>query len=110
MSTDAQARRETERTLCSLMPLSSKKELLSWLIGGVAAIGLFDYAEAFKLTAATCYYGFVLLSIVVFLFWLRFRKRSTPRPWWLRILANFVLVIVTATFLLYVVGIATWYE
>jgi hypothetical protein len=34
----------------------------------------------------------------------------SPEPRWLRILANFVFVIVTATFLLYVVGVATWYE
>ena len=94
----------------SLMTLSSKQELFCWLIGAVAAIELFDYADAFKLTAATYYYGFALLSVVVFLFWLRFRKRASPAPRWLRILANVVLVIVTATFLLYVVGVATWYE
>ena len=92
------------------MTLSSKQELLCWLIGCVAAVGLFDYANAFKLTAASCCYGLALLSIVVVLFWLKFRKRATPMPRWLRILANFVLVVVTATFLLYVVGIATWYE
>ena len=58
------------------MTLSSKQELFCWLICGVAAIWVFDYAEAFKLTAATCSYGFALLSIVVFQFWLRFGKRS----------------------------------
>jgi hypothetical protein len=92
------------------MTLSSEQELFCWLIGAVAAIELFDYAGAFKLTAATYYYGFALLSVVVFLFWLSFRKRPSPEPKWLRILANSVLVIVTATFLLYVVGLATWYE
>ena len=92
------------------MTHSPRLELLCWLIGGVAAIGLFDYAGAFKLTAATCYYGIALLSVVALLFWLRFRKRSMPRLWWLRILASFVLVIVTATFLLYAAGVATWYE
>jgi hypothetical protein len=91
-----------------LRTLSSKHELLCWLIGGVAAIELFDYSNAFKLTAATCYYGFALLSVVAFLFWLKLRKRPSPQPMWLRILANFVLVIVTATFLLYIVGVATW--
>ena len=85
-------------------------ELLCWLIGCVAAIGLFDYANAFRLTAATCYYGLALLSIVVFLFWLMFKKRATPRPMWLRILATLGLVVVIATFLLYAVGIATWYK
>ena len=85
-------------------------ELSCWLFGCVAAIGLFDYANAFKLTAATCYYGIALLSIVVFLYWLMFRKRATPRPMWLTILATLGLVVVTATFLLYWVGIAMWYK
>jgi amino acid transporter len=80
------------------MTLSSKQEVLCWLIGGVAVIELFLRSHTFNVIAATYYYGIALLSVVVFLFWLRFRKRSTPRPWWLRILANFVLVIVTAAF------------
>jgi hypothetical protein len=88
------------------MTLSPRQEL----IGGVAPIGLFLHSNTFNVIAATYYYGIALLSIVVLLFWLRFRKRSTPRPWWLRILANSVLVIVTATFLLYVAGVASWYE
>ena len=92
------------------MILSSKQELFCWLIGGVVAIGLFGYSGVFKLTAATYYYGFALLSVVVLLFWLRFRKRPSPEPRWLRILANCVLIVVTATFLLYVAGVATWYE
>jgi hypothetical protein len=100
----------SKKDFVSLMMLSSKQELFCWLIGGVAAIALFGYSGAFKLTAATYCYGFALLSVVAFLFWLRFRKRPSPEPRWLRILANFVLVIVTATFLLYVVGVATWYE
>jgi inner membrane protein involved in colicin E2 resistance len=57
-------------------------ELSCWLAGCVAAIGLFDLANAFKLTGAACYYGLALLSIVVFLFWLMFRRRATPSsPW-----------------------------
>ena len=101
--------RYSSKNPVSLMTLSSKQELLCWLIGGIAAIGLFNYSDAFKLTAAACYYGLALLSVVVFLFFLKFRKRSTPAPMWLKILANFFLVIVTAIFLLYVVGIAAWY-
>jgi hypothetical protein len=89
-----------------LMTLSSKQELFCWLIGGIASVGLFSYSNAFKLTAATYYHGSALLSVVVvFLFWLRFRKRPLSDPRWLRILANFVLVIVSATFLLYVLGL-----
>jgi drug/metabolite transporter (DMT)-like permease len=94
----------------SLMLFSAKQELFCWLIGGVVAIELFVNSHTFNVIAVTYYYGFALISVVVFLYWLRFRKRPSPEPRWLRILANFVLVIVTATFLLYVVGVATWYE
>jgi uncharacterized membrane protein HdeD (DUF308 family) len=94
----------------SFMTLSSKQELSCWLIGGVVAIVLFLNSHTFNVIAATYYYGFLLLSAVVFLFWLRFRKRPFPAPRWLTILANIILVIVTATFLLYAVGVATWYE
>jgi hypothetical protein len=62
------------------------------------------------LTAAACYYGLAILSIVASLFWLRFKKRVPPRPRWFRILANLALIVVTATFLFYVIGIAMWYE
>ena len=94
----------------SLTLLSTKQELFCWLIGVATVIVLFAHSHTFNVIAATYYYGFALLCVVAFLFWLRFRKRSSPGPRWLRILANFVLVIVTATFLLYVVGVATWYE
>jgi hypothetical protein len=90
--------------------LSSKQELFCWLIGGVAVIVLFLHSNTFNVIAATYYYGFALLSMVVFLFWLRFRKRPEPVPRWLKILANIVLIVVSATFLLYVAGVATWYE
>jgi drug/metabolite transporter (DMT)-like permease len=93
-----------------LMMLSSKQEVFCWLIGVVAAIELFVHSHTFNVTAATYYYGFVLLCVVVFLFWLRFRRRTLPEPRWLRSLANCVLVIVIATFLLYAAGVATWYE
>jgi hypothetical protein len=80
------------------------------LIGGVAVVGLFAYSDAFKLTRITFYYGLSLLTVIVSLFWLKFRKKPLPEPRWLRILANSVLVVVTAIFLLYVVGVASWYE
>jgi hypothetical protein len=92
------------------MTFSAKQELSCWLIGAGSAIALFVHSNTFNLVAATYYYGFALLAVIVFLFSLRLRKRASPRPRWLRILANFVLVIVSATFLLYVAGVATWYE
>jgi drug/metabolite transporter (DMT)-like permease len=90
--------------------LSSKQELFCWLFGGIAVLELFDNSHTFNVIAATYYYGFALLLVIAFLFWLKFRKRPTPEPKWLRTLANFVLVIVSATFVLYLLGVVTWYE
>jgi drug/metabolite transporter (DMT)-like permease len=98
-----------KRRLC-LVTFSPKQESLCWLIGGVAAIGLFVHSHTFNVVAATYYYGFALLSVVVFLFWVKFRKKPTPGPRWLSILANLILVIASATLLLYLLGVATWYE
>jgi len=92
------------------MTLSSKQELFCWVIGSVVAIGLFVHSHTFYVTAATYYYGIALLSVMVFLFWLRFRKGSSPEPRLLRILANSILVILSGLFLMYLLGVATYYE
>ncbi len=92
------------------MTFSPRQELFCWLVGALAVVGLFLHSNAFKLTLAASYHGLAMLLIVALLFWLKFRKKPAPEPKWLRILATVVLVIVTATFLLYAVGIATWYE
>ena len=92
------------------MPFSPRQELLCWLIGGAAAIGLFLNSHTFNVVPATYYYGAALLGVGAFLFWIRFRRNPEPRPTWLGIVANSVLVLVSATLLLYLLGVATWYE
>lgn len=92
------------------MTLSPKQELFCWLIGGMAVLELFDHSHTFNVIAETYYYGLALLFVIVFLFWLKFRKRPTRGPKWLRILANFILVIASAAFVLYLLGVITWYE
>jgi drug/metabolite transporter (DMT)-like permease len=90
--------------------ISPKQELFCWFIGGAAVLELSEHSHTFNVIAATYYYGLALLCIIAFLFWLRFRKRPTPWPTWLKVVANSVLVIVSAALLLYVLGVATWYE
>ena len=92
------------------MKLSPKQELLGWLIGGAAVIGLFVNSHTFNVVPATFYYGAALLGVGVFLFWIRFRRNIEPRPRWLRIVADSVLVGATLLLLLYLLGVATWYE
>jgi hypothetical protein len=89
---------------------SPKHEALCWLTGGVAAVGLFVQSHTFNVVAATYFYGSALFAVVALLFWVRFRKKLSTQPTWLRVLANFVLVMVSATFLLYLFGVVTWYE
>jgi drug/metabolite transporter (DMT)-like permease len=86
------------------MTLSIKQELLCWLIGGVVVVELFDYSSTFNVVAATYYCGLALLFVIASLFWLKFRKRLMPEPRWLRILAISILVFVSATFLIYLLG------
>ena len=73
-------------------------------------MGLFVNSHTFNVVRATFYYGAALLGVGAFLFWIRFRRNMEPRPRWLRIVANSVLVLVSAMLLLYLLGVATWYE
>lgn len=70
----------------------------------------FAFSHTFNVTTQTYVAGLILLILGVFLFWLRFRKVIGPRPKWLLIMGNIVLVIFSAVFLLYLGGVATWYE
>jgi amino acid transporter len=89
---------------------SSKQELFCWLAGTSLAIVFFALSHTFYVTTATYCYGLALLSLVAFLFWLRFRRNPDRRPKWLMVIANSALVILTLVSLLYLLGVATWYE
>jgi len=90
--------------------ISPKQELACWLAGSLLAIALFLRSHTFYVTAETYCYGAAFLSVLVFLLWVRFRRRSIPSPKWLRVTANTALVILGAVFLLYILGVATYYE
>ena len=92
------------------MTLSTKQELFCWLAGSLLAVVLFALSHTFYVTAATYCYGLALLSVVGFLFWFRFRNKPVPEPRWLRFIANAALVILSLVCLLYILGVATWYE
>jgi len=92
------------------LKLSSTQELLCWLAGCIAAVGLFLRSHTFNVVRVTYYYGFALLCVVSFLFWIRFRREASPRPRWLKIVANSALIIVSVVFVLYALGVVTWFE
>jgi len=89
---------------------SPQQELFCWLTGSLVAVALLALSHTFYVTAATYGYGLALLSVVGFLFWFRFRKKPVPEPRWLRFTANAALVILSLVCLLYILGVATWYE
>ena len=92
------------------MALSSKQELFFWLTGTSLAIALFVLSHTFYVTTAKYCYGLAALLVVAFLFCLRLRKNPARRPQGLRVIANSALVVLTVVSLLYVLGVATWYE
>lgn len=71
---------------------------------------LFDNSGTFTVTPATYWYGLALLVVIGLLFWMRFRKHATIAPRWLRIVGNVSLVFVGAIFLIYLLGVVTYYE
>jgi len=92
------------------MMLSAKHELFCWLAGSYLAMELFSRSHTASVTTETFYYGVALFGIVVFLFWLKLRQRTTPEPRWLKITASLILVILSVVFLIYLLGVAAYYE
>ena len=89
---------------------STAQELVCWIVGGIATLGASEYSHTFNVIPRTYVVGVILLLLGVSLFWLRFRKTELQRPRWLLILGNLVLLIFSLNFLLYVGGVATFYE
>ena len=90
--------------------LSTKQELVCWIVGAITTLEAFSFSHTFNAIPRTYLVGVILLLLGVLLFWLRFRKDALQRPKWLLILANVVLVIFCVIFLLYLGGVATFYE
>lgn len=90
--------------------LNPKNELLVWIAFALGAAVAFFTSHTFYVTRGTYVSGVVLLGITSFLYYLRFRSRQTPRTKILTATSNTVLVLLTLTVVLYVLGVATWYE
>jgi len=89
--------------------LSSKQELWCWLAFGAAGVVIFLHSHTFNVVAATYLYGLLLLFVVLFMFGFRFRKKQTPDPKWLIIIANLILFGTSGLFVIYLLGVLTWY-
>ena len=92
------------------MTLSLRKELFFWLACALSGILLFVNSHTFYVTRITYAYGLGLLFITLFVFWLRFRKRPIGQPWWMKTVANLVFAGVCILFVIYLLGVVTWFE
>ena len=90
--------------------LSPKNELFVWIVLALGAGVAFFTSHTFYVTSGTYASGAVLLGITAFLFYLRFRRRQTPRTKLLTATSNLILALLTLVVVLFVLGVATWYE
>jgi hypothetical protein len=85
-------------------------ELAIWVICTLCAGLAFYASHTMEVTAGTYVSGAVLIGITGFLFWMRFRRGQTSPTRSVTLTANAALVLLTLVVLLYLAGVATWYE
>lgn len=94
----------------AVVTLTPRAEQFVWIVCTCAAGAAFFSSHTFYVTAGTFLSGAVLLGISAFLFWMRFRRRQKPRTKGLTITSNTALALLSLMALLYLLGVATWYE
>lgn len=107
---DATLRSIITRGHNAVVTLTSRSELVIWIVCALGAGVAFFASHTMNVTAGTYWSGAVLLTITTFLFWMRFRRRQTQRTKTLARTSNAVLLLLTLVALLYLLGVATWYE
>jgi len=93
-----------------LVTLSPQNEQFLWIVCALGAGVAFLTSHTFYVTRGTYASGAVLSGITAFLFYMRFRHRQTPRTKSLTVTSNTVLVVLVLVEVLYLLGVATWYE
>jgi hypothetical protein len=94
----------------AVVTLTPKIEQFVWIVCTCAAGIAFLTSHTFYVTAGTFVSGAVFLGITAFLFWMRFRRRQTPRTKGLTVTSNTALALLSLVAVLYLLGVATWYE
>ena len=103
-------RKETGGSQNGVVTLTPRDEQFVWIVCTYAAGLAFLTSHTFYVTAGTFVSGAPLLGITAFLFWMRFRRRQTPRTKGLTIMSNTALALLSIVVVLYLLGVATWYE
>jgi hypothetical protein len=94
----------------AVVTLTPRDEQFVWVVCTCAALVAFFTSHTFYVTAQTFLSGAVLLGITAFLCWMRFRRRQTLRTKGLTVTSNTALALLSLVALLYILGVATWYE
>ena len=90
--------------------LAPENEMFVWVVSTCVAITAFLFSHTGYVTAFTYWCGIPLIGLTAFLFWMRFRPRGAQSKEVPRRVSNSMLVVLSLIVLLYVLGIATWYE
>ena len=94
----------------AVVTFSPEAERYLWVVAALCAGAAFLASHTFYVTRGTYASGGVLMGITAFLFYMRFRRRHTPRTKSLTIATNTILVVLTVVVVLYLLGVATYYE
>lgn len=94
----------------SIFALSPKHELGILLFVSALVLLALLLSHTSEVTLATYWYGPPMVYGLILIFALRFRQARVSRPAWLRTVQNTCLVFVCFIFLVYLLGLASWYK
>lgn len=90
--------------------MNLKQEVLIWAVCSISAVVAFLLSHTFYVTTGTYVYGVIFCVFCAPLVWIKFRRRTArPDKSW-QVISSCVLVLLGFVFLLYLLGVATWYE
>ncbi len=92
------------------MALSHDNERFFWILGVLLAGACLAFSHTFHVTTGTFVSGIGLFIVSICLLLLKVATRRTHKPRSLRWTSNLALTAVGAMFLLYILGVITWYE
>jgi drug/metabolite transporter (DMT)-like permease len=92
------------------MKLSNENERWFWILGAAAAGTCFAFSHTFYVTTQTFVLGGCLAAISCALLLFKIATRSPNKPKSVRWTSNVVLITVAAMFVLYMLGVLTYYE
>jgi hypothetical protein len=88
----------------------ARRERVAWLAAIPLAVAMLFLSNDYEVTTETYWCGASLFLLTGYVVWLRFRGRPVEKPLATKFFESFVLAIVCGVFLLYLMGVATWFK